>query len=58
MPMRIGDRLVVTDDIIEVRSPFDDRLIAAVPRCTEAHLDEAVAIALERHRHGALPAAG
>jgi acyl-CoA reductase-like NAD-dependent aldehyde dehydrogenase len=55
-PMRIGEQRVVTDDVIEVRSPFDGRRIGAVPRGTEAHLDEAVAVALERHREGALPA--
>ena len=56
VPMRIGADRVVTDDTIEVRSPYDDRLLATVPRGTTEHIDAAVAVALERHRAGALPA--
>jgi acyl-CoA reductase-like NAD-dependent aldehyde dehydrogenase len=55
-PMRIRDRKVDSDDVIEVRSPFDDRLVGAVPRGTAGDLDDAVAVALARHREGALPA--
>jgi acyl-CoA reductase-like NAD-dependent aldehyde dehydrogenase len=52
--MRIGAERVVTDDVIEVRSPYDDRVLGTVPRGTEAHLDAAVAAALACHREGAL----
>jgi acyl-CoA reductase-like NAD-dependent aldehyde dehydrogenase len=54
-PMRIGDRHVVTDDVIEVRSPFDDRVVGSVSRGTAAHIDDAVAAAAARHREGPLP---
>jgi acyl-CoA reductase-like NAD-dependent aldehyde dehydrogenase len=55
-PMRIGADRVVTDEAAEVRSPYDGQVVGRVPIGTEAHLDTAVAIALERHRSGALPA--
>jgi acyl-CoA reductase-like NAD-dependent aldehyde dehydrogenase len=55
-PMRIGAEQVVTDDRAEVRSPYDGRVIGAVPVGTERHLDDAVEAALARHRGGALPA--
>jgi acyl-CoA reductase-like NAD-dependent aldehyde dehydrogenase len=54
-PMRIGGRRIVTDDVVEVRSPYDDRLIGTVPLGTESHIDDAVAVALDCHREGALP---
>ena len=44
-PMRIGDELVITDDANDVHSPFDGSVVGAVPTATEAHIDEAVAIA-------------
>ncbi len=55
-PMRIGADLVTTEDVSEVRSPFDGEVVGRVPVGTEAHLDQAVGIALARHRQGALPA--
>ncbi len=55
-PMRIGAESVLTDDVSEVRSPFDGRVVGRVPVGTEEHLDTAVAAALARHREGALPA--
>src|SRR6476619_2600870 len=55
-PMRIGAESVVTDDLAEVRSPFDGRIVGTVPVGTEEHLDVAVAAALARHREGAMPA--
>ena len=55
-PMRIGGELVTTDAVAEVRSPFSGAVVGRVPVGTEAHLDRAVAIALARHRAGALPA--
>jgi acyl-CoA reductase-like NAD-dependent aldehyde dehydrogenase len=54
LPMRIGADRVITDDAIEVRSPYDGRLLANVPRGTVEHLDDAVAAAAARHREGAL----
>ena len=44
-PVRIGERIVTTDDVIEVRSPFDGGLIGTVPACGPAEVDEAVAAA-------------
>ena len=55
-PMRIGPDRVTTEEISEVRSPFDGQVVGTVPVGTEAHLDTAVAAALARHRAGALPA--
>jgi acyl-CoA reductase-like NAD-dependent aldehyde dehydrogenase len=55
-PMRIGADSVSTDDVSEVHSPFDGRVVGRVPVGTEEHLDAAVAAALARHREGALPA--
>jgi acyl-CoA reductase-like NAD-dependent aldehyde dehydrogenase len=54
-PMRIGAQRVVTDDVIEVRSPYDGRVLGAVPRGTAQHLDDAVAAAWARHRDDELP---
>ena len=55
-PMRIGGEQVTTEAVAEVRSPFSGEVVGRVPVGTEDHLDRAVAIALERHRGGALPA--
>ncbi|MGZ4710749.1 MAG: aldehyde dehydrogenase family protein, partial [Acidimicrobiales bacterium] len=55
-PMRIGADTVSTDELAEVRSPFDGRVVGQVPVGTEEHLDTAVAAALARHREGARPA--
>jgi phosphonoacetaldehyde dehydrogenase len=48
-PMRIGAARVTTDDVIEVRSPYDGRLVGTVPRGTATDLDAAVAAAAARH---------
>src|SRR5690606_36021332 len=53
--MRIGADRVATDDVIEVRSPYDDRLLATVPKGTAGHLDAAVLAARQRHEEGPLP---
>ena len=45
-----------TDEVLEVRSPYDQRVVGSVPLAGAAELDRAVAVALERHRGGALPA--
>ncbi len=55
-PMRIGNELVTTEEVAEVRSPFSGEVVGRVPVGTEAHLDRAVALALARHRSGVLPA--
>jgi acyl-CoA reductase-like NAD-dependent aldehyde dehydrogenase len=54
-PMRIGAQKVVTDDVSEVKSPYNGSVVGAVPVATEAHLDQAVEIALGLHQSGALP---
>ena len=51
-PMRIGGERITTEEVSEVRSPFDDRVVGSVPVGTEADLDRAVATALARHREG------
>jgi acyl-CoA reductase-like NAD-dependent aldehyde dehydrogenase len=55
-PMRIGAERVTTADTTVVTSPYDGREIGRVPTATAEHLDAAVAVALECHRAGALPA--
>lgn len=55
-PALIDGEDVVSGSVSEVRSPFDSSLVGAVPACGTEHLDRAVAIALDRHRSGALPA--
>ena len=42
--------------MIEVRSPYDDRLVGSVPSCDAGDIDEAVAAACEVHAGGPLPA--
>ncbi|MEJ7585418.1 MAG: aldehyde dehydrogenase family protein, partial [Acidimicrobiales bacterium] len=42
-PVPIGADRVTTDDEIEVRSPYDGKLIGTVPTCDETHVDQAVA---------------
>jgi len=56
--IRIGDEVVEPsgDDVIAVTSPYDGREVGRVPACTEAQVDQAVAVALERHRGGPMPA--
>jgi len=55
-PMRIDGEAVTTADEAVVRSPYDGREVGRVPVGTEADVDRAVAVALARHRGGALPA--
>jgi acyl-CoA reductase-like NAD-dependent aldehyde dehydrogenase len=56
MPARIDGEDVTADETSEVRSPFDDRVVGRVPRLSEADIDRAVAVALDRHRGGSLHA--
>lgn len=55
-PMRIDGAAVGADEHTSVCSPYDGRELGRVPRGTEADVNRAVAVALERHRGGALPA--
>jgi acyl-CoA reductase-like NAD-dependent aldehyde dehydrogenase len=43
-------------DVIEVRSPWDKRVLGSVPAGGERQVDEAVSVALDRHRGPKLPA--
>src|SRR5690606_38598849 len=59
-PMRIGADRISADsttdgDVIEVRSPYDDRLLATVPKGTTEHIDVAVQVARRRYDEGPLP---
>ena len=55
-PALIGGESIVGSDTMEVRSPFDGRLIGTVPRLEITHIDDAVAVAKSLHRQGPLPA--
>ena len=54
--MRIDGAAVGADEHTTVCSPYDGRELGRVPRGTEADVNRAVAVALERHLGGALPA--
>jgi acyl-CoA reductase-like NAD-dependent aldehyde dehydrogenase len=54
-PMRIDGRPVTTEEESIVRSPFDGREVGRVPTGSADDVDAAVAVALARHRAGALP---
>jgi glyceraldehyde-3-phosphate dehydrogenase (NADP+) len=43
----IGGKWVTTDDILEVRSPYDDSLVAEVARASSAHIEEATSLAVK-----------
>lgn len=49
-PVRIGADVITTAEGREVRSPYDDHVIASVPSCTPAHVEQAVAAAKEALR--------
>ncbi len=51
-----GERYAGAGPVIEVRSPYDDSLVATVPSCTAADVERAVAVARAAHERGALPA--
>ena len=44
----IGARWVTTQETMEVRSPYDDRLVGRVPACGAAEVDAAVSAARDR----------
>jgi len=51
-PVRIGDDAVTTDDVIEVRSPYDGGLLGSVPACGAAEVDRAVRCARQAMAEG------
>lgn len=55
-PALIDGEDLLSSQVSEVRSPYDGSSVGAVPACTEADLDRAVAVALARHRSGPPPA--
>ena len=55
-PAHIDGKPVVSGEVTEVRSPYDGRVVGSVPTLGAEHIDEAISIALERHRAGAPPA--
>lgn len=55
-PALIDGEDLLTPDLSEVRSPYDGAPVGAVPACSEADLDRAVAVALARHHSGPPPA--
>ena len=52
----IGPNRITTDSWIEVRSPYDDSLIARVPEASKLVVDEAVERCRAVHESGPLPA--
>src|SRR5688500_15742449 len=57
LDQRAGPVVVTTiADVIEVRSPWDKRVLGSVPAGGERQVDEAVSVALDRHRGPQLPA--
>ncbi|NLA34880.1 MAG: aldehyde dehydrogenase family protein [Actinobacteria bacterium] len=54
-PALINGSAVTSERLSEVRSPFDGRVVGVVPELGPADIDAAVAVAVERHRGGALP---
>jgi acyl-CoA reductase-like NAD-dependent aldehyde dehydrogenase len=55
-PVRIDGERITTDASMEIRAPYDDRLIGEVPRCTRDHVERAVAAAKRTMHADPLPA--
>jgi acyl-CoA reductase-like NAD-dependent aldehyde dehydrogenase len=55
-PARIDGERITTDTSMEIRAPYDDRVIGAVPRCSREDVDRAVAAAQRTMRDAPLPA--
>jgi len=55
-PAWVGGTEVASDDVIEVRSPYDGEPIGCVPSLGEGAIDRAVAVAADLHRAGPPPA--
>jgi acyl-CoA reductase-like NAD-dependent aldehyde dehydrogenase len=56
IPMIIGDERVISDETIEVHSPYDRALVGVVAKGSTEHLDAAVAVARGRRQEGPMPA--
>jgi len=54
--VRIDGEAVTTANSMEVRAPFDGRVVGVVPRCDASHVDAAVAAARRALRDDPLPA--
>lgn len=54
-PALIDGAAITSDRVTELRSPYDGRVVGAVPELGPAEIDAAVAVAVQRHRGGALP---
>jgi acyl-CoA reductase-like NAD-dependent aldehyde dehydrogenase len=52
----LGGQRFASDDVIEVRAPYDGAVVGVVPRCGAEDVDRAVAVAAAAHRKGPLPA--
>ena len=55
-PMLIGPDRVNSDDVIEVRSPYDDHLVGTVARGGTSHLEAALQTGQQVLAEGPLPA--
>jgi acyl-CoA reductase-like NAD-dependent aldehyde dehydrogenase len=55
-PARIDGREVTAEASMQIRAPYDGRLIGEVPRLTAEHADQAVAAALRARTNQPLPA--
>ncbi len=55
-PALIDGQDITSGEVTEVRSPYDGSVVGAVPTLGTEHIDQAVTVALARHRSGALPA--
>lgn len=55
-PARIDGERITTDASMEIRAPYDDRLVGEVPRCTRDDVDRAVAAGRRTMREAPLPA--
>jgi acyl-CoA reductase-like NAD-dependent aldehyde dehydrogenase len=55
-PALIDGGDVTSDDVREVTSPFDGRIVGRVPACGTAELDRAIVVASTLHHGGAPPA--
>jgi acyl-CoA reductase-like NAD-dependent aldehyde dehydrogenase len=55
-PARIDGEPITTDTSMEIRAPYDDRVLGEVPRCSREDVDRAVAAAKRTMRGAPLPA--
>jgi acyl-CoA reductase-like NAD-dependent aldehyde dehydrogenase len=55
-PARIDGERITTDTSMEIRAPYDDRMIGEVPRCSREDVDRAVVAAKRTMHEERLPA--